>query len=179
MVCVRCKMIVKIELEKLGIYYHEIELGRVKTTDIPSVEQLNNFRLALLSSGLELMDNKKTILVEKIKHTINELVYSFDAPLKTNFSDYLSKKLDFDYTYLANIFSETTGSTIEQFIIKTRIERVKEMIFYNELTLTQISWILHFSSVAHLSTQFKKITGITPSQYKHITTSSPLLQQNV
>ena len=179
MVCTRCKMLVKLELEKLGIYCHEIELGRVKTINTPSIEQLHDFRIALVGSGLELIDNKKIILVEKIKHTIIELVYYFDAPLKTNFSDYLSNKLDFDYTYLANIFSETTGTTIEQFIIRIRIDRVKEMILYNELTLTQISWKLYFSSVAHLSSQFKKVTGMTPSQYKHITVSSPLLRQNV
>jgi AraC-like DNA-binding protein len=107
------------------------------------------------------------------------LVYNFDAPLRTNFSDYLSNKLDFDYTYLANIFSETTGSTIEQFIIRIRVVRVKELILYNELNLTQISWKLHFSSVAHLSSQFKKVTGMTPSQYKNITECSPMLHQNV
>lgn len=179
MVCTRCKMLVKLELEKLGIYCHEIDLGRVRTINTPSIEQLHDFRLALESAGLELIDNKKIILVEKIKHTIIELVYNFDAPLRTNFSDYLSNKLDFDYTYLANIFSETTGSTIEQFIIRIRIDRVKEMILYNELTLTQISWKLYFSSVAHLSSQFKKVTGMTPSQYKYITVSSPMLRQNV
>lgn len=179
MVCNRCKMIVKLELEKVGLYCDDIELGRVQTTKTPSVQQIDKFRIALLNSGLELFENKKGILIEKIKHSIIEMVYDFDTPLKTNFSDYLSKKLDFNYTYLANIFSETVGINIEQYIIRTRIQRVKEMIFCNELNLTEISWKLHFSSVAHLSTQFKKVTGFTPSHYKHSPVSGKTLLQNV
>jgi AraC-like DNA-binding protein len=167
MVCARCKMVVKLELEKLGIYYNEIELGKVDTIGTPSLEQIEKFRTALLNSGLELLENKRIVLVEKIKHTIIDMVYNMDSPLRTNFSDYLSEKLDFDYTYLANIFSETTRTTIEQFIIHKRIERAKELIWCNEFTLTEISWKLHFSSVAHLSTQFKKVTGFTPSHYKN------------
>lgn len=179
MVCTSCKMIVKLELEKVGLYWDEIELGRVNTTKPPSAEQINKFRIALLNSGLELIENKKSILIEKIKHVIIEMVYTIDTPLKTNFSGYLSEKLDFDYTYLANIFSESEGNTIEQFVIRKRIQRVKEMIWCNELTLTEISWKLHFSSVAHLSSQFKKVTGITPSNYKHSSVSSHALLQNV
>lgn len=179
MVCTRCKMIVKLELEKLGLFCHVIELGRVDTIKVPNAEQIDKFRIALLRSGLELIDNKKSILIEKIKHVVLEMIYNNDSPLKINFSDYLSKKLDFDYTYLANIFSETVGTTIEQFIIKNRIQRVKEMIWCNELTLTEISWKLHFSSVAHLSSQFKKVTGITPTHYKHHPVGSPMLLQNV
>ena len=172
-------MVVKLELEKIGLYCHEIELGRVDTTKTPSAEQIDQFRIALLNSGLELLENKRNILIEKIKHTIIEMVYNIDTPLKTNFSDYLSEKLDFDYTYLANIFSETVGTTIEQFIIRNRIQRAKELIWCNEFTLTEISWKLHFSSVAHLSSQFKKVTGFTPSHYKHNPVSAHALLQNV
>ena len=179
MVCARCKMVVKLELEKLGIYCHEIELGRVDTINTPSPEKIEKFRSALLNSGLELLENKRIVLIEKIKHTIIDMVYNMDSPLRTNFSDYLSQKLDFDYTYLANIFSETTRTTIEQFIIHKRIERAKELIWCNEFTLTEISWKLHFSSVAHLSSQFKKVTGFTPSHYKHSPASAHAQLQNV
>jgi AraC-like DNA-binding protein len=172
-------MVVKLELEKLGLYCNEIELGRVDTTQTPSPEQIDKFRIALLNSGLELLENKRNILIEKIKNTIIEMVYNIDSPLRTNFSDYLSKKLNFDYTYLANIFSDTTGTTIEQFIIRNRIQRAKELIWCNEFTLTEISWKLHFSSVAHLSSQFKKVTGFTPSHYKNSPLSNFLQLQNV
>jgi YesN/AraC family two-component response regulator len=179
MVCIRCKLVVKIELEKLGIYCHVIELGRVDTIGVPSLEQIEKFRVALLNSGLELLESKRAVLIEKIKHTIIDMVYTMDTPLRTNFSNYLSQKLNFDYTYLANIFSETTGTTIEQFIIHHRIERAKELIWCKEFTLTEISWKLHFSSVAHLSSQFKKVTGFTPSYYKNSPLSSHALLQNV
>lgn len=172
-------MVVKLELEKLGIYCHLIELGRVDTKGTPNIEQIEKFRIALLNSGLELLENKRTLLIEKIKHTIIEMVYTMDTPLRTNFSNYLSQKLNFDYTYLANIFSETTGNTIEQFIICKRIQRAKELIWCKEFTLTEISWKLHFSSVAHLSSQFKKVTGFTPSHYKNSPLSSHSLLQNV
>lgn len=179
MVSTSCKMVVRLELEKLGLYCSRIELGRVAIIQTPNLQQLEKFRIALLNSGLELLENKRSVLIEKIKLVINELVYSYDLSLKTNFSYYLSKKLDLNYTYLANIFSETTGFTIEQFLISRRIQRVKEMISCNELNLTQISWELHFSSVAHLSSQFKKVTGITPSQYKTNAVSHSKLMQNV
>ncbi len=179
MVCTRCKMVVKFELEKLGLYCHKIELGKVDTTTTPSAGQIDQFRIALLESGLELQENKRSILIEKIKHTIIEMVYDIDSPLKINFSDYLSQKLNFDYTYLANIFSEIVGTTIEQFIIRKRIQRAKELIWCNEFTLTEISWKLHFSSVAHLSSQFKKVTGFTPSHYKHSPASAHAQLQNV
>ncbi len=179
MVCTRCKMVVKFELEKLGLYCHKIELGKVDTTTTPSAGQIDQFRIALLESGLELQENKRSILIEKIKHTIIEMVYDIDSPLKINFSDYLSQKLNFDYTYLANIFSEIVGTTIEQFIIRKRIQRAKELIWCNEFTLTEISWKLHFSSVAHLSSQFKKVTGFPPSHYKHNPASAHAQLQNV
>jgi AraC-like DNA-binding protein len=122
----------------------------------------------LLRSGLELMDDKKAVLIEKIKNAIIEMVHYKDELLKVNFSDFLSEKLNYDYTYLANLFSETQGTTIEKFIIAHKIERVKELIIYDEFNLTEIAWMMHYSSVAHLSNQFKKITGLTPSHFKQL-----------
>jgi len=160
-------MIVKLELEKLDIPYVSVEMGRVETTETISIEQMDRIRLALLQSGLDLMDNKRSILVERIKNVIVDMVHYSNCQLKTNFSNYLSEKLGYDYTYLANIFSEDQGATIESFVIGHKIGRVKELIENNDLNLTEISWKLHYSSVAHLSTQFKKVTGVTPSFFKH------------
>ena len=122
----------------------------------------------LLQFGLELMDDKKSVLIQKIKNVVVELVHYSDEPLLVNFSEYLSKKLQHDYTYLANLFSEIQGTTIEKFIISHKIERVKELLVYDELTLSEISVQMHYSSVAYLSTQFKKVTGLTPSHFKQL-----------
>jgi len=168
MVSISCKMIVKQELEKLGLHCSLVELGRVETSGIISAAQISEIKAVLLQSGLELMDNKKSILIEKIKNVIIEMSLHADNQLKINFSNHLSEKLNLDYTYLANIFSEDQGITIEHFIIAYKIQRVKELIAYNELNLTEISWKLNYSSVAHLSNQFKKVTGITPSNFKHL-----------
>jgi len=160
-------MIVKIELEKLDIQYIAVELGRVQTIDEISPEQSEKIKIALLQSGLELMDNKKNILVERIKNVIIEIINHSDDQLKTNFSNHLSDKLDYDYTYLANLFSEDQGTTIEHFLINRKIERVKELMADSGLNLTEISWKLNYSSVGHLSNQFKKVTGVTPSYFKN------------
>jgi len=167
MMCVRCKIIVQLEFEKLGLSCASVEIGKVETFETLSADQLVKIKRALLKSGLDLMYNKKSILVERIKSTILNMVYNSECQLKINFSDYLSHELNHDYTYLANIFSDEKGSTIEQYFISTKIKRIKELISYNELNLTEISWKLNYSSVAHLSTQFKKVTGITPSLFKH------------
>ena len=168
MVSIRCKMIVKSELDKLGLHYKVVDLGEVDIKENLSAEQQDQLKTALLKSGLELMDDKKAILIDKIKNIIVEMVHYTDEPLKINFSDFLSEKLDYDYTHLANLFSETTGITIEHFIIAHKIERVKELLLYDELNLSQISYLLNYSSVAHLSTQFKKVTGLTPSFFKKL-----------
>jgi AraC-like DNA-binding protein len=168
MVSIRCKMVVKSELDKLGLHYGIVELGEVLVTEQISDEQLAELKTALLRSGLELMDDKRAILVEKIKNIIIEMVHYEDELPKTNFSDYLSEKLNYNYTYLANLFSETKGITIEHFMILHKIEKVKELILYDELNLSEIAWKLHYSSVAHLSHQFKKITGLTPSYFKSL-----------
>ena len=161
-------MVVKEELKKLGLHYTTVELGEVEIMEDISVEQHDQFQVALLKSGLELMDDKKSILIQKIKNVIVELIHYSDEPLTVNFSDYLSQKLDHNYTYLANLFSEVQGTTIEKFIIAHKIERVKELLVYNELNLTEIAYLMHYSSVAHLSAQFKKVTGLTPTHFKQL-----------
>ena len=168
MVSIRCQMIVKLELERLGLRCAVVELGRVEIIGEVSDITLGQIRIALLQLGLELIDTKRSVLIEKIKAVVIEMVYSSGNQLKVNFSTYLSEKLNLDYTYLANIFSDDQGITIEHFIIKHKIQYIKELISYNELNLTEISWKLHYSSVAHLSTQFKKVTGITPSHFRQL-----------
>jgi YesN/AraC family two-component response regulator len=168
MVSIRCKMMVIAELERLGFHYSSVELGEVEIEETLSQSQRDALSAALKRSGLELMDDKKSILIEKIKQVIIETIHYTDETLRVNFSNHLSEKLNYDYTYLANLFSEVEGTTIEHFIIKHKIERVKELLIYNELSLTEISYKLHYSSVAALSNQFKKVTGLTPSFFKHI-----------
>jgi YesN/AraC family two-component response regulator len=161
-------MVVKSELEKLGIIYTKVELGEADVREAITVEQLSDLKVAFRKAGLELMDDKKSILVEKIKTLIIELVHYTDEQIKTNLSDYLSEKLNHNYTYLANLFSETKGTTIENFYLSHKIEKVKELIVYDELNLTQIADKLHYSSVSHMSNQFKKMTGLTPSHFKKL-----------
>ena len=168
MVSIRCKMLVRTELEKLGLTYSMIDLGEVEVKETITETQREALKVNLLKSGLELMDDKKAILIERIKNAIIEMVHYEDEVPKVKNSEYLSEKLQYDYTYLANLFSETTGTTIEQFIIIHKIERVKELMIYDELNLTEISYKLNYSSVAHLSHQFKKITGLTPSFFKSL-----------
>lgn len=168
MVSIRCKMVVKEELKKLGLHYVHVDLGEIEILEDLPAEQREQLKMALRKSGLELMDDKKAILIEKIKNAIVEMVHYTEAPLKINFSDFLAEKLQYDYTYLSNLFSEVVGTTIEHFIIAHKIERVKELIVYGELNLTEISYLLNYSSVAHLSNQFKKVTGLTPSHFKKL-----------
>jgi AraC-like DNA-binding protein len=168
MVSLRCKMMVKEELTKLGLHYVIVDLGMVTLLEKSTLEQRRQLKENLLMSGLELLDDKKAILIEKIKSVIVEMIhYADDLPQK-NYSDYISEKLGYDYTYLANIFSEVKGITIQQFIILHKIEKVKELLLYDEFNLTEISYLLHYSSVAHLSNQFKKITGLSPSFFKQL-----------
>jgi AraC-like DNA-binding protein len=168
MVCTRCKIVVKSELENLGLKYKFVELGEVELVNDITPIQKENLNMALKRSGLELIDDKKSKLIEKIKILIVDLVHYSDEPLGKKLSDYLSEKLNYDYTYLANLFSEVQGTTIEKLFITHKIERVKELLIYDELNLKEIAYKLHYSSVAHLSTQFKKHTGLTPSLFKHL-----------
>lgn len=171
MVSLRCKMMVKEELKKLGLHFVIVNLGEIEILEDISLAQRLELKENLLKSGLELLDDKRSILIEKIKSTIIELIHNTDELPKVNYSDYISEKLGYDYTYLANIFSEVTGITIQQFIISHKIEKVKELLLYDELNLTEIAFKMHYSSVAHLSKQFKKITGLAPSFYKQLKNS--------
>ncbi|MGB8195243.1 MAG: AraC family transcriptional regulator [Chitinophagaceae bacterium] len=168
MVSLRCKMIVKSELENMGLHLTTVELGEVEIREELSDKKIEQLKNSLLKFGLELMGDKKSALIEKIKNIIVEMIHynDNDEPPSLNFSDYLSEKLNYNYTYLSNLFSEVKGTTIEHYIILHKIERAKELLIYNELTLTEIAHKLHYSSVAHLSNQFKRITGLTPSFFK-------------
>ncbi|WP_430406559.1 helix-turn-helix domain-containing protein [Fluviicola sp.] len=168
MVSLRCKMVVKDELAKLGLHFVVVDLGYVQITEHISDEDREKLRVNLLKSGLELMEDKRSILIEQIKGVIIEMIHYSDETPKVNYSDYISEKLNYDYTYLSNIFSEVKGITIQQFIIINKIERVKELLLYDEFNLTEISYKLNYSSVAHLSNQFKKITGLSPTFYKQL-----------
>lgn len=179
MVCIRCKMVVKSELEKFRLQYNYVELGEADINgDITSEkqEQLNN---ALKKQGLELMDDRKSMLIEKIKTIIIELIHYSDYPLKINLSGYLTSKHNYDYTYLANLFSEVQGTTIEHFFIYHKIELVKELLVYDELSLKEIAFKLNYSSVSHLSNQFKKVTGLTPSHFKELKHKRRISLENV
>lgn len=168
MVSLRCKLVVKKELKKLGLHYVSLDLGVVEIMENITLEQHNLLKKELLNSGLEILDNKKSILIERIKNVIIDLIHYKDIAPKINYSDYISEKLGYNYTYLANIFSEVKGITIQQFILLHKIEKVKELLIYDELNLTEISRKLHYSSVSHLSNQFKRVTGLTPTFYKKL-----------
>jgi YesN/AraC family two-component response regulator len=168
MVCIRCKLVVKDELCKLGLAFVHVDLGEVELEEALSSANCIALKRAFLKVGLTLLEDKKSVLIQKIKNVVVELVHYSDEPLRVNFSDYLSEKLQHDYTYLANLFSEVQGTTIEKFIITHKIERVKELLVYNELNLSEIAYQMHYSSVAYLSTQFKRVTGLTPSHFKQL-----------
>ena len=161
-------MAVKSVLKNLGLHFIVVDMGEVEIMESISAEQRGQLAVALAESGLELMDDKRAILIEKIKNVIIEMVHHSDEMIKVNFSDYISEKLNHDYTYLANLFSEVQGTTIEHFIISHKIERIKELIIYDELNITEIAWKMNYSSVAHLSNQFKKVTGLSPSHFKQL-----------
>lgn len=168
MVSLRCKMVVKDELQNLGLNLVSVDLGMVEISGEMTPVQRDQLGANLLRSGLVLLDDKKAIMIDKIKNVIIEMVHYADELPNTNYSEYISQKLGYDYTYLSNVFSEVKGITIQQFIILHKIEKVKELLLYDELTLTEISYKLQYSSVAHLSNQFKKITGLSPSFYKQL-----------
>jgi len=168
MVSQRCKMIVKEELKKLGLRFIIVDMGMVDIMEDITPSEREQLKDNLLVSGLELLDDKKSILIEKIKNVVTDMIHYSDELPKINYSDFISEKLNYDYTYLSNIFSEVKGMTIQQFIIIHKIERVKELLLYDELNLTEISYKLHYSSVSHLSKQFKKVTGLSPTYYKQM-----------
>lgn len=172
-------MIVKSELENMGLRLITVELGEAEVWEELTAKQQEVFKAGLLKFGLELMEDKKSILIEKIKNIIVEMIHYSDEPPLLNFSDYLSKKLNYDYKYLSNLFSEVKGTTIEHFIISHKIERAKELLIYDELTLTEIADKLHYSSVAHLSNQFKKVTGLTPSFFRKMKQNRLIALENL
>ncbi|MDH6309298.1 AraC-like DNA-binding protein [Dysgonomonas sp. PFB1-18] len=168
MVCNRCIMVVRSELEKLGIEPLSVELGEVTLSENLTPQQKEQLGGTLESLGFSLIDDKKARLIEQVKNLIIELVHYNNNNLKINLSDYISEKLHHDYNYISNLFSEVEGTTIEKYFIAQKIEKVKELLVYDELTLNEIAFNLNYSSVAHLSAQFKKVTGLTPSHFKQI-----------
>jgi len=168
MVSNRCKIAVKEVFRNLGLVYRNVELGEVEIAEIITDEKLKDFKISLLNIGFELIEDRRAILIERIKNIVIDMVHHSDSQIKVNFSDYLSEKLKYDYTYMANVFSEEQGVSIEQFIISHKVERIKEYIIYDELNMTEIAFKMNYSSVAHLSGQFKKVTGLTPSYFKKL-----------
>ena len=166
MVSNRCKIAVRDQLKKLGLHFIVVDLGEVEIMENLTFDKREMLKRGLLDSGLELMDDKKAILIEKIKNIIIEMIHHSEEIIKVNFSDFLSDKLNHNYTYLANLFSEVQGTTIEQYIISNKVERIKELMIYDEHNITEIAWKMGYSSVAHLSSQFKKVTGLSPSHFK-------------
>jgi len=168
MVCSRCKMVVKSELEKLGIQLLSVELGEVDTVETIDSNRKQQIADALLPFGFELIDDKKSRIIEQIKNLVIDLVQHKNGALNINLSDYLSQHLTKDYGTLSSLFSEVENTTIEKYFISQKIEKVKELLMYDELTLNEIAFQLHYSSVAHLSNQFKKVTGFSPSYFKQL-----------
>lgn len=163
---IRCKLVVKAELENIGLQASSIEIGEVEINEELSDKKVRQLKSSLAEVGLELLEDKNEVLMERIKNVIIEMVhYSEDVP-REKYSEYLSEKLGYNYTYLANVFSQVKGITVEQYIILHKIEKVKQLIIYDELSLSEIADKLNYSSAAHLSNQFKKVTGLTPSFFK-------------
>lgn len=178
MVNMHCKMAVKEELNKLGLHFIFVNMSVVDIMENITAEQHEQIRIVLLKSGLELIDDEKVMLIEEIKNVIIEMVYHTDL-FKINLFDYLSEKLSYDYTYLASLFSEGEGTTIEEFIAFHKIERVKELIIYNELSLTEIAWEMDYRSISHLTNEFKKITGLAPSHFKKVNDKRRILIEDI
>jgi AraC-like DNA-binding protein len=179
MVTLRCKIVVRDELARLGLNHANVEMGVVEVFEEITEAQRAQLKINLQRTGLELLEDKRSALIERIKNVIIEMVYHAEEVPKVNFSDYISEKLGYDYTYLSNIFSEVKGITIQQFIIMNKIEKVKDLLMYDELNLTEISFRLNYSSVAHLSNQFKKATGLSPSFYRELKKRRGVIQQNL
>jgi len=168
MVCGRCKLIVRKELEKLGLLVRAIELGEVELAEPIDEEMKKHVSIRLNSFGFELISDKRSKTIEQVKNLIRELVHDKNNEIEMNLSDYLRQKTNSDYNTLSNLFSEVEGITIEKYFILQKIERVKELLMYDEMSLSEIAYALNYSSVAYLSNQFKKITGLTPSHFKNL-----------
>ncbi len=166
MVSSRCKMAVKEELKKLGLHFIVLDLGEVEIMEDLSEEVREQLKTALLSQGLELMDDKRAVLMEQMKRIITDSVLHPVEMTRVGFSTHLSEMLGYDYAYLAALFSEVQGVNIEQYVIALKIERIKELVMYGTMSLTEISYEMNYSSVAHLSNQFKNATGLSPTRFK-------------
>lgn len=179
MVCVRCKMAVGAVLESLSIPFQSIELGMARLPDELSKDQLLKINEGLRKYELELMEDKRKILIERIKSVIIEMLNDIAGDTRLKFSEYLSGRLNYDYTYMSNVFSEIEGYTIERFYIEYRVERIKELIIYEKLTIKEIAYRLNFSNVSHLCQQFKKLTGLTPSMFRKLTEKPEYIWKNL
>ena len=179
MVCGRCKMVVKAEFEKLGLQTVSVDLGEVELQNTITEDQKEELLNHLQALGFDLIDDKKSKTIEKIKMLIIDLVHHKNNELKTNLSDYLAENLNQDYNSLSNLFSEVENTTIEKYFISQKIEKVKELIIYNELSLSEIADILNYSNVAHLSNQFKKVTGFTPTYFKQLKNKKRIQIENL
>jgi len=179
MVCGRCKMVVKSELDKLGLQTIAVELGEVELQDDITDSQKEILLKNLQALGFDLIDDKKSKTIEKIKNLIVDLVHHKNNELKVNLSDYLVENLNQDYSTLSNLFSEIENTTIEKYFISQKIEKVKELLIYNELSLSEIADMLNYSNVAHLSNQFKKITGFTPTYFKQLKDKKRIQIENI
>ncbi len=177
MVSLRCKMAVKSALEEIGMPYGAIDLGEINLKSVPTEEKLGQLKKNLLKHGLELMEDKKAVLIEKLKTLVIEMIYFEEGYNAIKHSDYISDNLKQKYTYLADLFSEATGLTLENYIIAKKTERVKELLLYDELTITEIAYRMNYSSVAHLSAQFKKATGLTPTFFKNLKDKKRMLPE--
>lgn len=179
MACLSCKVVVKEALEEMKIELIKIEMGEVEIKRELTEAEKQKLNVMIKKVGLEILENKQGAIIEKIRKVVVDYVYHTEEKIITNFSDYLSKKLNYNYTYLANLFSEIEVSTIEQYVIAMKIERIKELIMFEDMTLTEISYKLHYSSVAHLSAQFKKVTGLTPTHFKQLKKKRRIAIQNL
>ncbi len=169
MVCPRCIKVVRDEFEKLGLNIEHIELGKVIISNNLQDNIIIKIREVLIENGFELIDDKKSKIIDSIKTLIIEEIHYSENPFNSiNSSEYIANKIDYDYSYLSNLFSSNVGITIEKYIINQKIEKVKELLVYDELTLSEISYKLGYSSVQHLSSQFKKVIGLSPSQFRNL-----------
>jgi len=179
MACLSCKVVVQEALEEMEIQLVKVELGEIETKEDLSNAEKQKINDIIKKVGLELLETKQGAIIEKIRQVVIDYVYHTEEKIIINFSDYISKKLNYSYTYLANLFSEVEVNTIEQYVIAMKIERIKELIMFEELSLTEISYKLHYSSVSHLSTQFKKVTGLTPTHFKQLKKKRRIAIQNL
>lgn len=169
MVCKRCIKVVRDELEKLNLTIEEIELGKARVSTALSSDKINEVRRVLDDNDFELINDKKSQLIDGIKTLIIERIhYAKEQSGTNNYSQFLAKELGYDYSYLSNLFSSVEGITIEKYIINQKIEKVKELLVYDEMSSKEIAFELGYSSVQHLSSQFKKVTGLTPTQFKKL-----------